>query len=364
MVANNRDNRNDYDLVRSLWPALEERDFQREQHSRLANHVTKVISGLCSNYALPEDASKEVISLVIIQQPLTRLEILRLLEDRYSHSASSINNIGILKALETLARLWSMVQVQFGGPQYAINGVLMWAEGETLLAAVKQHFDWRKAVSPAEPSSHIHPEISAAQLVNDLDVQILWTSNLAEHLAWNPRSRVLRVFEHKVWVWNYLSHPEHAAVPADVLGELMCTLNMLFPLYDGPTRSLLEKYGMIESFYGLGYCGKDRSFEWGTYRYWRKELQELNQIFGEPPRGLRQFWKPDRERRNLLSLALFWLSGVMVLVLTIIGSVCGIMSVEYSKEQTRLAALQWEFSVALACADPETAHKFPQYCGD
>ena len=142
----------------------------------------------------------------------------------------------------------------------------------------------------------------------------------------------------------------------------MCTLNMLFPLYDAPTRSLLEKYGMIESFYGLGYCGKDRSFEWSTYRYWRGEVQELNELLSEP-RGLRQFWRPDSDRRNLLNLALCWLSGVMVLVLTIIGSVCGIISMQYSKEQTRLAALQGEFSVAMACTDPESRSNFPEFCG-
>jgi len=363
MDINSRNGRDAYALIRSLWPALPERDFQREQHSRFADHVATVISDLYRLYALPEDVTREVMSLIISRQPLTKSEVVGLLHGRYSGASTPPHGNEKLKALEAMARLWSMMQVQVSGPQYAPRGDLFWAEGETLLAAVKQHFDGRKAAAPPEPSENIDMEISAAQLIHYNDLQILWTNNLAEHLAWNSRSRVLRVFEHKVWIWNHLCHPEHAAIPADVLDELMCTLNLLFPLHDTPTRSLLEKYGMIESFYGLGYCGKDRSFEWSTYRYWRREIQELNKLLSEPPRGLRQFWRPDRDRRNLLSLALFWLSGVMVLILTIIGSICGIMSVQYSKEQTRLATLQWDFSVALACADPEIRSNFPEFCG-
>ncbi|KAK0641447.1 hypothetical protein B0T16DRAFT_461510 [Cercophora newfieldiana] len=313
-------------------------------------------------HALPEDATREAIALVTTQRVLTRSETIRLLDEHYSRATIPPPIGETARALEAIAHLWCMIQVQVSTSQYLPRSDIVWAEDETLSAVVKQYFDWRKAACPPEPSKHIDTGISAAQLTHYNGVQIMWTSNLAEHLAWNPRSRVLRVFEHKVWVWNNLRHPEHAVIPADVLNELMCTLNLLFPLYDAPTRSLLEKHDMIGSFYGLGYCGKDRSFEWNTYRYWRKEIQGLNELLSEPPRGMSQFWKPDRDRRNLLSLALFWLSGVMVLVLTIIGSVCGILSVQYSKEQTRLSALQWEFSLALACRDPDTRRDFPEFC--
>lgn len=362
---NSQDAREDHLVVRSLWPHLPEKNIHREQYRRFADHVVNVLSVLRRRYSLPEETTTDAMHLVVSEKSLDRLAVTKLLGDRSPDVFKSAHSDEMLKTLETMARVWSMTQVQVGGPglQYVPQSNLIWGESEPLSAVVKRHFDLREADCHPEPSRNIDTGISAAQLVHHNDVQILWTSNLAEHLSWNPRCRVLRVFEHKVWIWNYLRHPEDSVVQAEVLEELMCTLNLLFPLYDAPTRSLLDKDDMTESFYGLGYCGRDRSFEWSTYKYWRKEVQELNNLFGEPPRGISQFWRPGRDGRNLLSLAVFWLSGVMVLVLTIVGSVCAILSYQESKEQTRLSGLQWNLSVAQVCRDPQTSPYFPELCG-
>jgi hypothetical protein len=351
-------------VIRLLWPSLSGNNLHPEQYRRFTDHVVTVISDLRKRCAIPEDATMEAaMAIVIRQQLLNRSAVAELLNQRSPGVFKSTQADETLKILEAVARIWSMILVHVGELRYVPGNDLFWADSEPLSAVVKRHFDWRKAACPPEPSRHIDTGISAAQLVHYNGVRILWTSNLAEHLAWNPRSQVLRVFEHKVWIWNYLRRPEDAVVPADVLDELMCTLNLLFPLYDAPTRSLLEKDGMMDSFYGLGYCGKDRSFEWSRYKYWRREIQGLNDLLSEPPKGISQFWRPARDRRNLLSLALFWLSGVMVFALTIIGSVCGILSVQYSKEQTRLSELQWNLSVALVCRDPEIRTDFQELCG-
>ena len=66
--------------------------------------------------------------------------------------------------------------------------------------------------------------------------------------------------------------------------------------------------------------------------------------------------------RNLLHLALFWISGVMVAVLTIVSSVCGVLSVKYAIEQRDLALAQFRLALAAGCADDRLAAKMPEFC--
>lgn len=142
----------------------------------------------------------------------------------------------------------------------------------------------------------------------------------------------------------------------------MATYNLLFPMFDRATESLLERDGMIESFYSLGTCGKLPSLNWGEYKYWRKALHQLTEVLNEPSRGVRQLWRTSKKNPNLMDVALFWLLGVMVAVLTIVSSACGVLSVKYAIESRDIGLRQLELAVAQLCADVETAGKLPQYC--
>jgi hypothetical protein len=77
---------------------------------------------------------------------------------------------------------------------------------------------------------------------------------------------------------------------------------------------------------------------------------------------MQQLWQPDKEQRNLLNLALFWLSGVMVLILTIVSSVCGVLSVRLAQEQRDLAADQVYVALLAACTSSEVAEQMLAYC--
>jgi hypothetical protein len=109
---------------------------------------------------------------------------------------------------------------------------------------------------------------------------------------------------------------------------------------------------MKESFYQLGTCERDRTLDWSRYTYWHREIEALVKEIDKPPSGLRQFYSAGRGNRNLMNLAIFWLSGVAVLCLAIVASACAIVSVVYTKKALHLADLQLHLSLLQACNDP------------
>jgi len=179
---------------------------------------------------------------------------------------------------------------------------------------------------------------------------------------------LLSVFQHKTWAFQHLTHQDSSPIPLDVLGELISTYNLLFPIHDNETEAFLRKEGKTNYFYSLGTCGKKPSRKWADYQYWREELHHLAEVLNEPPRGLRQLWTTRRNNPNFLNLALFWISGVIVAILTIVASVCGVLSVQYAIEarnialdSKEIASWQLDLQIAQACASPE-APKLPRYC--
>lgn len=113
-------------------------------------------------------------------------------------------------------------------------------------------------------------------------------------------------------------------------------------------------------FYGLGYFGRKRALGIKAYLYWRKRIEELQQILDGPPSGLQQL-ALDGNRSNVLAFTTFWIA-TLVAVLAVVGLVARVVSTVYSKKQYDLALLQYGLSLAQACAAPEAAEQLPDFC--
>ncbi|KAK4184603.1 hypothetical protein QBC35DRAFT_391316 [Podospora australis] len=275
-----------------------------------------------------------------------------------------------------------MLDIQLEPPKFLTGAQSpVWLDHEPITATTQRFFSEKatasQSVSDLPPT--IDASLTAARLVADYGIQMVRTSNLAEHLTinnWNPKRRVLRVFEHKVWVLNHMLSPETSPLPSDVLEELMRTFHLLFPTMDDATDLLLRKHGMADSVYALGLCGKDRSLSWSNYQYWLKDILNLNSVLSEAPQGARQLLRVDNKDKNsLLNVVLFWVSG-MVAFLTIVSTVCGawaislaieskdisVKSLDVSIKSMDISIKGLELAIAQACADPEIAPKLTQYC--
>ncbi|KAK3346457.1 hypothetical protein B0T25DRAFT_437752, partial [Lasiosphaeria hispida] len=149
--------------------------------------------------------------------------------------------------------------------------------------------------------------------------------------------RIITVYEHKICLWNHLRFKDDTALSTAVLEEAIDTLNLLFPFRDASTEALLKRD--YRPFYGLGYFGRRKTLDISDYPYWRKRIEELEQILDGPPSGLQQL-ALDRNRSNV---------ATAVAVLAVAGLVAGVLSTVYSKKQYDLGLLQYKLSLAQAC---------------
>ena len=353
------------DLLRLFWSDLLPSDMVQEpQYMYFVHYVSSAIADSENRLGLPSDKTKVAIKSVVNSRNKLRMHVGDIVRAHFSFDNPAAED-ATRHVLQMIVRLWTMLDIQIEMPRYQAPGLLVWLEDESITAVTERFFSQKAQTDQLfDLSGTVDPDLTAARLVLDHNIRIIWTSNLAEHLSmnWTRKRRMLKVFEHKVWAHRHLTAPGQSPIPADVLDELMGTYNLLFPMFNRATESLLEKDGMIESFYSLGTCGKVPSRNWSDYKYWRKALHQLSEVLDEPPRGMQQFWRTSKKDPNLLNVVLFWISGVMVAILTIVSSVCGVLSVQYAIESRDIGRSQLELAVSQACADSDLAEKLPQYC--
>ncbi|KAK1830589.1 hypothetical protein QBC39DRAFT_353420 [Podospora conica] len=353
------------EVLRLFWPASTVTDSSHIQGDEMfIRHVLSVIAGLGDHFGLPASNIKLAISAAVASRDSPRSNVASLVSS-HCHASATVRGDAPQHALRTIARLWTMLDIQIEVPQYQPPGPLVWLPDEPITAPTKRFFaEKARHEQSLELSGTIDRDLTAARLVSDHGVRLMWTSNIAEHLStnWTNKRIILKIFEYKAWAHRHLTSPETSPIPIDVLNELMGTYNILFPMFDNATDSLLARDGMVESFYSLGTRGNVPSKNWSDYKYWRKALYQLSEVLNEPPHGVRQFWRTSRKDPNLLNVVLFWISGVMVAILTIVSSVCGVMSVQYAVESRDIGLRQLELAIAQVCADTELASKLPQYC--
>lgn len=156
---------------------------------------------------------------------------------------------------------------------------------------VQRHFDSKREACEklsktgrnAPQQRELEQRLTMEHLSSHYGYNLRWTGNLAEHLQIDLKSREIAVFEHKICLRNFQRFGGlNVPLPADVVGEALNTLNLLFPLSDKSTKSFLRNK---RSFYGLGHCGRDRQLVSSAYRYWRTEIDSLANIVLETPRG-------------------------------------------------------------------------------
>ena len=168
---------------------------------------------------------------------------------------------------------------------------------------------------------------------------------------------MVAVFEHKICLWNHLRFPSGSALPIEIVKEALDTLNLLFPYGDTATESLLRRHGKP---FGLGYCGRKRISSLNNLSCWRGSIERLQRKLEEPPSGLQQL-ALDRNRSNVLAFSTFWMATA-VATLTIVGLGIGVVSTVYSKKQYDLALLQYQLSLAQACAAQDAGILLPGFC--
>ncbi|KAH6693666.1 hypothetical protein F5X68DRAFT_248042 [Plectosphaerella plurivora] len=348
------------DIQGVFWPGQSLSTTKDAYYERLSERVSTELSTLEKKYPkyLPKNSAFDILAFLQPSAITTRralTEAITTSRRELLHCPGAVEDIA-----SVIVWCWTMVVVNLQSK--SVSASPGWDYDEPLQDAVATAFRQLATSSEGYSPREVDPDLSAASLKHHQNVRIEWTTVITEHLQLTRRgdSISLSVFEHKIWVRNQLNAgPDRCAVPAEVLEELMMTLNLLFPIGDPPTEKLLRRHERETSILSVGYCRRDRPRDLRWYKYWRGRLSALDDLLNGPQRGFRNVWRLGRRKENMMNVFVFWTSGVVVLVPTI---VCGIWSLVVSREGYNLAVKAYDLAVAQACADPDVRENLPQYC--
>ncbi|KAI3337219.1 hypothetical protein HD806DRAFT_476007 [Xylariaceae sp. AK1471] len=235
----------------------------------------------------------------------------------------------------------------------ARSSIIDWGDGTTLSRTIADHFLKGSSCTRDMVTGRIDPSLSLAYLCTYRGFKVFWTSNLSEHLNISWKSKIITIYEHKIFLWNHLRNSNNPIIPRTILEEAIDTLNLLFPLNDRLTRSFLAQNG--KEFQGLGYCSRPRDLclDLGKFNIWRDRIAELVEIMNEEPKGLKQL-ALEKDGRNLLPFVTFWIA-IAVALLSLLNLPFAVISMKYTIKQ-------YELALAQACSEQNAGSALPQYC--
>jgi hypothetical protein len=325
---------------------------QETSYANFLEYIGQQLQGLQTHQARIAtqnfDGIMDLIQLFRDHRINSRADIMDILKSSFPN----VEETAISRSAELALRLWLSINVQSStttvGHVQADDTAVEWLPDQSLDGL--SQFQKSSPTLPHNPKGgHIDRDLTATYLLNVCDIQLDWTNNLVDHLRLDRKRRVLTIYRHKVCLFIH-AKSSRTVLPLDLVQETIDTLNLLFPISDGPTKALLLRDG--QPFFELGNCGRDLNLDLGHYNYWRDRLIVIMEVFNEPPRQWKQLMC---DRRNKMNFATFWIA-VLVLVLTIVSIAFGTMSTVYTIKQYNLARAQ-------ACLMVDAKNLLPLYCG-
>jgi hypothetical protein len=245
----------------------------------------------------------------------------------------------ILRSMELTARLWLTLHVRSRdfstGPSLSDVRAINWDDAISLKKMISDSFPVNTYL-PEAREARIDPSFTIVNLRRLCRIKVQWTANLKDHLSYNRSVETIYVYPHKICL---ISHLESCDIlPKDLLHETIRTLDLLFPFGDEKTQKWLDDSG--QAFYRTSSQDMPRATDLGEFRFWRKRLVELYDVFNRPPRSILQMW---HDRRNPMQWWTFWLAALiafMTIVFGVISSYTGFKQTTLAEQAYRLSLMQ------------------------
>ncbi|VUC36511.1 unnamed protein product [Clonostachys rosea] len=361
----------DIQLCNEIWPALVEAyPLNPDQYSHLAAFAKDQISKLRTLRPQRPGTEEDIVTLVkylrsLIDEPreivVNGFQRLFQLDEESSADRNSVTRV--LEILASLC-LTSTIAIDRDNEK-AGHAPISWERNTSLQAAIDCYMETNDVKASSISSSLIDPRLTVHNLVANYGFEVDWTSDLNEHLKMDETTKVLSVYEHKIWLYAHLRPNTQCPLPRTALEECLDTLNILFPHHEPSTAAFLKSRG--RNFHLLGSCGRKYSRDLRDYPRWGRSLSQLLKLLEGPPSGIRQLLPKPKEGK-LLDLVNFWIA-VSVAFLTGISFVFGLMAVIFAKmsydvslESLRLTREQYLLSLAQACSETEVSDSVRRFC--
>lgn len=192
----------------------------------------------------------------------------------------------------------------------------------------------------SEDSVKLPQTFTAAHLEQIGGIEVIWTSNLADHLLLKDDDTKLMLF-HQVSVLH-LHHMSYSSIlPRDLVDETIRSVSLLIPPILGePNPWFKQQQGKNHVDASAGICDRLNSSERqiDKFVYWRDRLVLLKRTFDDAePQNISQLWWDDRKKTQWFT---FWVAVLVFLMTVFFGvvqSIAGIVqawaSVESLKSQ-------------------------------
>lgn len=334
-------------ILHRIWPRLNltESSIQTESYKVFTAHFHEqfqLIENEPSIFAA--QTPKETIDLLPkLRQDWrskTKQEVVEELKPQFPNASED----AIISSLDLAVGVWLTLAMK-SLPTSLENmeepsAVVDWKTDTTIENCLTKQF--QKAETPVREGKLKYTRklrLTVANLTRLADVNIDWTNNLADHLEFDRSTRTLKIYQHKLCLFNHLNHAkkELPFIPLALIEETIDTLNFLFPIGDTPTTNLLVNHNQV--FNSLGTCGRLVS-DHTRYAYWGERLQELADILTEPPESLKHFRSGRATIMDSINLWNF-LIAAFVLILTTLNIVFGTFAAVYGYKQYRIAQIQF-----------------------
>ncbi|KAI1367037.1 hypothetical protein F5Y08DRAFT_102768 [Xylaria arbuscula] len=341
-------------ICHSIWPNLTKEDYRQSTYGGIRRYFESQIR----DFSNRENGNDCAVILPLIRVFTSKEETFcsrsNFIAAARTQLPSSSSEATIVSYGERALRMMFGLDVRVGykresGLRYG-SYIIDWEDGASLSEAIEKHFtsDNRHVVT-----GRIDPALTLAYLCTYRGFKVFWTSNISEHLNISWKSKIVTIYEHKLFLWNHLRNSGDPIVPRPILEEAIDTLNLLFPLNDHLTKKFLSQNG--KDFQGLGYCSRPRDtcLDIGNYNIWRDRIAELVEVMNEEPKGFKQL-ALEKDGRNFLPFVTFWVA-IAVAFLAVLNLPFAIISMNYTIKQ-------YELALAQACSEPNARDTLPKYC--
>ena len=243
---------------------------------------------------------------------------LQLVDDVYNSSVFTWDDPMVGRGLApTLIDLavdaWSMLSVAKFPGDISYDEPIHWEDDSTLTHLVRQCFP---LVPESQDIVKLPQTFTAAHLEKIGGIQVIWTSNLADHLLLKEDDTKLMLF-HQVSILRLHRMSPNSIFPEGLIDETIQTIALLVPPALGePTPWFRQQQQMHKIDVKAGDCNRLNSSQRQikNFVFWRDRLVLLKRTFDDAePRNLSQLWWDDRRKTQWFT---FWVA-VMVFILTL-----------------------------------------------
>lgn len=227
--------------------------------------------------------------------------------------------------IDLAANLWSMLSIGKFPGDVSYDEPIQWESNQTLDELLDNHFPRR---FESEDRVKLPQSFTAANLEQIGGIEIVWTSNLADHLLLKDDDTKLMLF-HQVSILQLHLRSEISPFPVSLVDETIRSISLLIPPVLGePNPWFQQKKLSYPVDASAGTCDRLNSSERqiDKFMYWRDRLVLLKRTFDDAePSNISQLWFDDRKKTQWFT---FWVA-VLVFIMTVffgvVQSVAGIV---------------------------------------